>query len=275
MKGHAIPSEVTTIICRTATAFVLSAAAWAVAFSAAATEIDELQRTWERAEIWIYPKGVGFCNGRLGDLEIQRALASLRPGYKMPTVIYLHGCGHKKPAGWTYARWLVNAGYAVIMPDSFQRIHRPQTCNPWTQKRLAGAPSDEVLAMRQAEIRYAVAQVQKLPWVDQDNLFLMGHDEGGEAVAMYGGGEFKAYVISGALCYRGFNIPPSKPVLAVSSASDPLFEGAAADSCARHATANGNPTLSKVLPGYLHDVSGEPEARNIVLDFLARLTGAQ
>ena len=183
-----------------------------------AADDQGIQDTWDRAEIWIHPKPFGFCNGRLSDPQVQSVLRQLPAVSKLATVIYLHGCGFRKAAGWTLARWLVKAGYAFIMPDSFARAGRPETCNNWTHERLPGAPGEAVYRMRQEEIQNAVEQVRALPWVDTENLFFMGHDEGGDAVAEYPGGGLRARVISGsapAACelrpaLRSSPWPPSK-----------------------------------------------------------------
>ena len=88
---------------------LLIGALWftATAAGSATAGGSDLQSTWDRAEIWIHPKPFGFCNGRLSDPEVQSVLRQLPAASKLPTVIYLHGCGFRKAAGWTYARWLV------------------------------------------------------------------------------------------------------------------------------------------------------------------------
>jgi dienelactone hydrolase len=231
----------------------------------------DLEQTWERAEIWIHPLPFGSCNGRLDDVEVQSVLKRLPAETKIPTVIYMHGCAAQlKPAGWTYARWLVKAGYAVIMPESFARGDRPKTCDPWRRQRFADAPTERVHAMRLEEIGYALEQARKLPWVDQENLFLMGHDEGGNAVAAFAGDGFKARVISSATCSRGIGAAPGTPILAAASDGDDLLGGAPADSCARLGDGQGTPVESLVLKGYIHDLSGLVDAREKIIDFLGR-----
>jgi hypothetical protein len=42
--------------------------------------------------------------------------------------------------------------------------------------------------MRLEELEYALKQLRTSSWVDQRNLFLMGHSEGGITVACWGGG---------------------------------------------------------------------------------------
>ena len=161
------------------------------------------------------------------------------------------------------------------MPDSFARAGRPETCNVWTHERLPGAPGEAVYRMRQEEIRNAVERVRELPWVDPDNLFLMGHDEGGDAVAEYPGGGFRARVISGSFCARGVRAPAGTPILSLASAEDPWLAANPPDSCARKAGRRSPPVVSKVLPGYLHDLSGAPDGRRAVIQFIQRHTLAR
>ena len=271
MRGRSLETKLAAKASGALAALVLAAGLMAGA-TAFAAEDGELRRTWDRAEIWIHPKPFGFFNGRLIDDEVQSVLRRLPAETKLPTVIYLHGCAYRKPAGWTYARWLVKAGYAVIMPDSFQRPNRPKTCDLSTRWRDPDAPYDDIQRMRQEEIRYAVEQVKTLSWVDQDNLFLMGHDEGGDAVAAYAGDEFKARVISGATCSRGLAGRPGLPTLALASEADAWFEGAPPDSCARLAASRGMAIESLTVPGFWHDLSGIADAREAIIDFFLRHT---
>jgi dienelactone hydrolase len=226
--------------------------------------------TFDRAEIWIHPPGMPFCNSRLDDPLVTGALARLPSTVKLPTVVFMHGCSFRKGAAWTYARWLTQRGFAVIIPDSFQRPGRPKTCDPWTLRFLAEAPHDEVYAMRREELAHALERVHALPWVDPNNVFLMGDDEGGDVVAAWDGGGFNAYVISGAACARGFRLPVAAPVLVVASAEDPMLVGGEPTACLEAAAAAGRSVESLIVPGFWHDVSGVEDVRAVLQDFLAR-----
>lgn len=211
-----------------------------------------------------------FCNGRMDDRLIVGALERLPATVKLPTVVFMHGCSYRKGASWVYARWLTQQGFAVIIPDSFQRPDRPQTCHPWTSQTLPDADHDRVFAMRQEELAHALERVRALSWVDTRNLFLTGDDEGGDIVASYGGDGFNAYVISGAACSRGFRLPSDKPVLAIASAADHMMVGVAPDACFQAAKAAGRTIENLIVPGFWHDVSGVDETRRVLQDFLAR-----
>ena len=182
---------------------------------------------------------------------------------KLPTVVYLHGCTGFSPGDARWARTLTSAGYGVVLPDSFARSYRLSNCDPKTH--FAGA----FLAaggMRQEEIEHALKMLMAAPWADQENLFLMGHSEGGGAVARWPNGGFKAHIISGNRCKRGLPAPASIGVLVISFLHDP-WDGNYHRTCA--IWFGGRESTSELLlPGAGHDTSQSPQAQHAVLDFL-------
>lgn len=231
---------------------------------------DDVAATFDRAEIWMHPPGGVFFNGRLDEPEIARLIAALPAGTRLPTVVLIHGCSHRKGAAWSYARWFAGKGFAAIIPDSFQRPGRAITCDPVSLRRADRATADAVHVLRLEEIAYAAQRVRALPFVDVDNLYLLGDDEGGDAVANYAGGGFAAYVIAGSGCRYGLRLPAEAPVLALTSGGDPYLGEAPPDGCRRLADAMGRPIESAVLPGFWHDVSGMAEARAAIDYFITR-----
>ncbi len=238
----------------------------ALTVPAAASDVG---RTFDRAEVWAHPPGLPFFNGRMDDPHILGLLERLPPGTKLPTVVFMHGCSYGKGGAWTYARWLTQIGFVVIIPDSFQRANRPKTCDPLTLRASPDTPRDAVFAMRREELVNAVARLADIPWVDMANLFLMGDDEGGDVVASYDGDAFNAVVISGAACRLGYRVAADTPAMVIASADDFLLAGAA-EACTQAATAAGGAPESLVVPGFWHDVSGVVEARPALRDFLLR-----
>ena len=110
------------------------------------------------------------------------------------------------------------------------------------------------------------------PWADQRNLFLMGHSEGGAAVAAWQEGGFKAQIISGNKCQRGLSAPPTIPVLVIAFVHDP-WDGNYHRTCAIRF--GGRESASELLlPGSGHDTSQSREAQRAVLDFLRAHTGS-
>lgn len=225
----------------------------------------DLERTWDNAEIWVKPGGENLINTHMDDQTLQQRL--IDAGRKLPTVIFFHDCArNRKLAGWHYARFMARAGFAVVLPNSFARESRAETCGYWQFNPLPGAPVEQVHAQRKAEIGHALAKVRELSWVDGSNLFVMGHGEGGDALAAYSGDGYQARVISGALCHWGVNGNATAPMMVVASRDDRLFDGADAEACVKKA---GDYSVHiKILEGYQHDTSSLSEARDAVIDFL-------
>src|SRR5262249_25479824 len=156
---------------------------------------------------------------------------------------------------------------------SYAREYRPRACDPATYVYTRGL-AVEISDMRQEEITYAVARLRSSSWVDQRNLFLMGHSEGGAAVARWGGGEFSGHIISGwtspAPPYPpldGIGAPLTTPVLAIAFESDPWFQGQFAGSCASRFETRKD-ARQVTLSGSGHNTASYPEARAAVLQFL-------
>ncbi len=234
--------------------------------------VDEARRTFDAARIMIRADGQ-LIEGEMRHRFVRERLARLAG--KRPTVIFAHGCAGLGRGNLRYMRLLARAGYAVIAPDSFARRYRPETCLPSQRRPVPGAPFRRVGQMRQEEIRHAAHRVRNVPWVDRRNLFLMGHSQGGTAVAAYAGDEFRARVISGSTCGRGVRIPPGTPVLALYSKDDPWRRGRPADRCLRRAGRRGLEMEFHLFEGRAHNLSRNRAARRLILDFLARFRAAK
>ena len=147
-----------------------------------------LNATWKYAPVSI-PKSMTIdgttCTGTLASQKIRKCMEKIHPERMYPLVIYMHGCsGLGAPSlgggNWNTIRTLRSLGYAVIAPDSYARLGRKEECKPKGRKHFT-------LSLRFAEIRYALAQIQKFDWVDQSRLVLAGVSEGGNTVAEYNG----------------------------------------------------------------------------------------
>lgn len=238
----------------------------------AAAEDADLLRTWERAFV-IVPGEAGLVRGWIEDID--ERLAETSP--PLPTVIYLHGCAGLGRISHDAAKLLAEAGYAVIMPDSFAREHKPKSCDP---ARLVGGFHRGVLGWRQAEANQAIRKARRLAWVDADNVFLWGFSEGGTTAATVTGEPVNARIVEGWTChagwgeYRGLRAPDAEPVLALLGDEDPWFRPAyLRGDCGAFMEGRGNrESIVYERPDFLatkHHLSWHPEVQQLILDFLA------
>lgn len=250
-------------------AFVLLAVAPGLLPEAA--DDADLLRTWQRAFV-IVPGEAGLVRGWIEDID--ERLAETPP--PRPTVVYLHGCAGLGRIGHDTAKLLAEAGYAVIMPDSFAREHKPKSCDP---ARLVGGFHRGVLGWRQAEANQAVRKARLLAWVDADNIFLWGFSEGGTTAATVTGEPVNARIVEGWTChagwgeYRGLRAPDAEPVLALLGDEDPWFHPAylRGDCGAFMEGRSNSESIVYERPNFLatkHHLSWHPEVQQLILDFL-------
>ena len=231
---------------------------------------EETRITWERAYVLLPVASDRLVGGRMDGALVREELAALPPGRKLPAVLYLHGCSGMAPGNFDYMHLLAEAGFAVIAPDSFARPGRPKTCDPRLHRGIPGAPFARVAEMRQEEIRYAQERIRGLAWVDQRNVFLMGHSQGGGAVAGYPNGGFNGVIVSGSTCQYGLNAPEGTPVLAVYSENDPWRRNRSPRGCGEWGTVYQRPVEFHLFEGDAHNLAGNPRARELILAFLKR-----
>jgi dienelactone hydrolase len=218
---------------------------------ATASDPAELQKTWDDAQVRLVYGDIG-ASGYLNAPGNVRDLSRLPEGVKFPTVIYLHGC---RGLDWGYhfniMGPLMELGFAFIAPDSFARTNRSSVC---------GMGRRDVFSYRASEAKYAAEKARELPWVDANNLFLIGHSEGGAGVAAYIGDQFNAMVISGFHCPDG--IKSGIPTLAVASRNDRWLPGQH-DVCL---TAQER----LIEPGSAHNVLRDNEVADRVIKFISK-----
>jgi len=188
----------------------------------------------------------------------QLAERDIKPGTKLPVVLYLHGC-----AGWStqddiYRDLLISEGYAVLMPDSFQRPNRKQ-CGK------QGSLESRVV-LRTEEVEFALGQISKLSWVDQKKVILMGYSEGGNTTDNWSKPGFAAHIIISSACTLVGGepaAPPEVPVLAIVGEKDQHRPGL---SCRIDRTTGGSKSIT--IPGGPHGVAEYPETREAIKTFL-------
>jgi hypothetical protein len=113
--------------------------------------------------------------------------------------------------------------------------------------------------------------IAKAPWADPNNIFLMGHSEGGITVSLVRRGDFKGAVISAWHCgSTGIRTPVEMPVLAIDHQTDPWFLNVQGGGCANHFGSRAN-TRMITLPGHEHATFENP-AKEALAAFLKELT---
>lgn len=184
------------------------------------------------------------------------AATHIKAGAKAPAVLFLHGCSGLIRGAMGYRILLMSEGYAIFEPDAFARPG--YSC------------SKSSLKMRREELVYALGQIRKLPWVDQDRVILMGNSQGGRMVAQWDETGFAAHIIVAANCQWDSDkkrssprAPEGVPVLAVVGAKDELY---GAHSCSVSREVGGSRSI--VIPEGTHDIMGHPELKQAVKTFL-------
>lgn len=182
----------------------------------------------------------------------------IKSGIKVPAVLYLHGCSGFTKQDDIYRDLLVSEGYAVFMPDSFQRPGRRQ-CDKQ-------GPLRERVPLRTEEVEYALQEIQKLPWVDQKRLVLMGFSEGGNTTDNWSKPGFAAHIIIGSACTLVGGepaAPPNVPVLAIVGEKDHFRPGL---SCRIDRIIGGSRSI--VIPGGPHGIAEYSVTREAIKIFL-------
>ena len=206
------------------------------------------------------------------------SFGALRLKSMTPVVIYLHGCGGLHPyhdvLGW--GQYVAEIGFLVVMPDSFARPSRRSNCDYQTKRTGAFVAAHEY---RQQEINYTLEALRNTPFVDAAQIFLMGHSEGGVAVAVTRRSELRGLIITGWSCTcraasceveSGILSPRSIPALAIGFRSDPWFTPALQGRCIDWA--RGRKVTQVEIKGEGHEADNEPEAKEAVFRFLSSLT---
>jgi len=263
--------------------FALFVGLLAVAACATISPSKDVELTWEWGSVKIPTISPDGSRGYVSGMDpskssmIKKAFAAMPPGTKFPTVIYMHGSGGLSSSAMGDIRVIRAARMAVIAPSSYAR-KRPK--NPGEVRGSTCSDCwgtfDKIFALRTAELTYALEQVQKLSWVDQDNLFLWGHSEGGYTVAAYRTSLVKGRIITGTGCHQGFNA--EEPTIAVISRGDHYVrkshaQGRKSTTCLAMSGNADNLTYVDI-PGTVHNGGQTPEGKRAVIEFLRRHTSS-
>ena len=185
---------------------------------------QELERVWQHSLLRIPSESGEYVSLLVGEMEKVRFSGQK----KYPTVIYLHGCSGIWSGTIHRINTLAKNGFAVVAPPSFARDKYPQSCD--ISKHQGGLYRDTI-KMRQYDAGNTIAKAKQLPWVDENNVFLMGLSEGGITTATFysknKSHSVNARVIEGWTCtsiwdeYRGVRAPKAEPVLSLLGSKDP------------------------------------------------------
>ncbi|MBG03137.1 MAG: hypothetical protein CMM59_03575 [Rhodospirillaceae bacterium] len=155
--------------------------------------------------------------------------AKLGPGETVPLIVYMHGCAGIVIPSLRHVDALTKLGdYIVASPNSFARP-RPVSC------RSAGDTDFQVMqdsrSWRRAELAYAMNELLTHSWVDRNNIFLIGHSQGGTTVLDYSGpARIKGRVTMHGGCSVGSltiledNTRPDEQILGFHSGEDPWYQ---------------------------------------------------
>jgi dienelactone hydrolase len=96
-------------------------------------------------------------------------------GEKMPTVIFSHGFGGNYRVGAQYAEALARTGYVVYCFDF---------CGGSLNSKSDGSTLEMSIFTEQADLEAVIDMIQKQPFTDRRNIFLMGTSLGGAVSAV-------------------------------------------------------------------------------------------
>ena len=187
------------------------------------------------------------------------AETKLKPGTRLPAVIYLHGCSGFR-AGQRWSNTISELGYAFFAPDSLARP-RKSLCRTGRMRMMTYR-----IPIRKEELRYALQQLRKADWIDQKRIILMGFSEGAQAASAYRGEQFAAVILVGTDCRFSGGSPAAPngiPVLNIVGSYDEFGYGAG---CSISKKIGGSKRV--VLEKRVHDLSGDAEARELLERFL-------
>lgn len=226
--------------------------------------VSPVRATWLYGRFTLPPKATKNFSSRTVQQSVGEppwiALAEneLKPDIKLPVVLYLHGCSGFTRQDDIYRDLLVSEGYAVFAPDSFRR--------PGRRKCRDHGPLRERVMLRIEEVEYALKEIGKLTWVDQDRVILMGFSEGGNTTDNWSKPGFAAHIVIGSACTLVGGVPAAPegvPVLAIVGEKDRFRPG---QSCKVLRTEGGSRSI--VIPGGHHAIADHPETREAIKTFL-------
>ncbi|MEH6475715.1 MAG: hypothetical protein V7727_08485 [Sneathiella sp.] len=229
---------------------------------------SDAEAVWRNATLAIPVRGsagsmITTNDGALGLLH----LAGAKPNTRWPVIVMLGGCAEN--ISLRLMRGLAEQGFVAFYLDSKARSHEPVVC-------VEGEPIFDRLMRnsryREAELTYALNELQFVSWADQKNLFLLGAGEGGAIVARRADPAVKARIVAewgcgGDLSVSGLKGEERSPVFSVTSGNS---QAKADEGCSMYMR---NRALSQSLSlqgRYPNGILLEPIVFTQMLQFLDR-----
>ena len=236
---------------------------------------EELERVWQASFVRIPRVNGEILKSTIADLDT----SAINFAKKIPTVIYMHGCSGYWAGTIRRIDFLAANGFAVIAPPSFARKKYPKSCDVNLNQ---GGFYRDTIRIRQNDAGYAIQQAKKLPWVDDNNVFLMGLSEGGITTATFFSKDknksVNARVVEGWTCtstwneYHGVKAPKSEPVLSLLGEKDPWFQNPYTNGeCTKFLNKrNGSQSIvyRKGNLSYRHELLEDNRVKESVINFL-------
>jgi len=236
---------------------------------------QELERVWQNSLLRIPSEEGKYASLQVSDMAKMR----FSNQNKFPTVVYMHGCSGVWPGTIRRINFLARNGFAVVAPPSFARKKYPRSCDEYRHK---GGLYRDTIKMRQNDAGYAIEKAKQLPWVDKNNVFLMGLSQGGITTATFYSKQdvhsVNARVIEGWTCtsawreYKGLRAPKTQPVLSLLGSKDPWFQNPYTNGeCTGFLNKkNGSKSVvyKKGALSYQHELLENTDVQNTVLQFL-------
>lgn len=232
-----------------------------------------LGESWERAIVFVPGEEFGhFTYGFMGTTAVRDRLVTVPAGRRYPLVIYLHDADGLTAVENSLMEEFETENMAALFPDSMAARRRVSDC---TKDGCAMSP--EVYLARRAEMIHAVQKARRLPWVDPDNIFLVGLGEGAAVVALWGADvSARAYAVAGWTCtapgeapwFQGLRTPLDRPVLLLNGHTTRWSGRRGWDGlCARQAVAHER-AVSVMIDTAVENVFALAEGRRALIAFL-------
>ena len=194
------------------------------------------------------------------DWQLRIAADKIKPGVRVPAVIYLHGCAGNT-MGLTWSRQFNRLGYAFFAPESFARP-RSSMCGSGRRSML-----DVRIPMRIEELEYALGQISSLDWIDTRRIVLMGSSEGAQAASAYRGDAFAAVVLIGTDCRFSGGRPRVPKMIPVLNLVGSMDRDGGGSGCLITRTVGGSKKM--IIEGGGHKLGNNPDAQRELEAFLS------